>query len=411
MHAEMVSGSLSQAEVTPSSILHVTTTVKYKTSPEDDASDSHLVAKVWFMIVQANIYAIRYWIEYVAVPFATYYNHGHIAADGKISNDGVRIVRNVQYGNLPGECMDILSPTQSPSLSKRESVIYIHGGGFVSVHRGVMNHSITPLVRAGFTVYSIDYPLAPEFKYPMPIISIIRCLAFIKARYGVDSVKIVADSAGGCLASMAVGAVCNPSKDWHPLVKEHLQPANLPVIAGVALLYSICDTESWLTAPSLSLYGHFQNAIISFCLSQYRTSRRDKISICDNLDKLDAYPPTLLLCGDMDPLQHSHTLFESHLIARKVRTTKLVMSGFHGFHGLPAPFSLGLWRTTVFPANCAIIKWLCNGSDHRVPILPPRSWAEYNFTLLIVLGLVHVLAVYAMSLVLDPAVWSPFSLP
>ena len=43
-------------------------------------------------------------------------------------------------------------------------MVYVHGGGWVCVNREVLMQSVTPFARAGFVVYSIDYPLAPENK-------------------------------------------------------------------------------------------------------------------------------------------------------------------------------------------------------------------------------------------------------
>ena len=353
------------------------------------SSWDYIFGELSFLIIRAYVYGIRYWIYYVAVPFAHYYNMTHLASDGKVSNEGVSIKRNVVYGDIPGESMDVLSPSAPDDF-----ILYVHGGGFVSVHRAVVNHSITPFVRAGFTVFSMDYPLAPNFKFPVPIVSVIKCLGYIKANFRVSRVKIVADSAGGCLASMAVGAIANPTRNWDPDILSALQSTDLPEVDRIVLLYTICDESSWDEPVHQFLSDRVQSRIMRFCLAQYRASPDIKVCISENIDKLDTYPATLLMCGHRDPLQLSHKIFHEALESIGVESRNIVVDGFHGFHGLPPPFSFGLWRTTVFPANCMLIPWLRNGCLKRVPTLPPVSWREYDVHLLVVLLFVHVALLY-----------------
>ena len=356
-----------------------------------------VVRRFIFAIANAYMLCIRYWIQYIAVPFGRYYNWTHLASDGMKCSHGVCVERNVSYGSLRGEQMDVLSPTAEYSVGDNAiPVLYVHGGGFVCVHRGVMNHSVTPLVRAGFTVYSIDYPLSPEHKYPVPVISILRALHFLKTECGIEKVKIVADSAGGTLAVKAVAVIHNPLAAWHPLLKEALKEMEFPQIDQVALLYTIFDIDSWKFSDSLSLYGIFQNAILSYCMHQFRSVESDKVTIIENVEKVASFPPTFLLCGHSDPLQGSHSVFANHLESIRVPVHSLVMNGFHGFHGLPAPFSFGLWRSTVFPANIELIKWLTNNDLARIP--PPlpltRIKGEYDMSLLIVIAIVHAIGAY-----------------
>ena len=72
--------------------------------------------------------------------------------------------------------MDILSPISpskcfvSDSKSVRSTpVIYAHGGAHMCVRRSILHHSMTPLARCGLTVYSVEYPLSPEAKYPVAV--------------------------------------------------------------------------------------------------------------------------------------------------------------------------------------------------------------------------------------------------
>ena len=348
----------------------------------------------FLLLVRIVLVAIRTWIDYVAVPLSMYFNAIHLASDGRRSSEGVDITRNVVYGDLRGESMDVLRP--SGTNDPRNSILYVHGGGFVSVHRAVLNHSMTPLVRAGFTVFSIDYPLAPEFKHPTAIVSVLKALSYLKTERGVESVHLIGDSAGGCLVSMAVAALSNQDKSWDVRINDFMKQNSFPEVHGVSLLYSICDEDSWSDRDDHSYMNRMIAGILRTCIALYKSSPEERVTIADNFDKVEKFPPTFLLCGNTDLLTYSHEVFEQHLSSIGSEVKSVVTQGFHGYHGLPVPFSFGVWRTTVFPATCELIRWLTGGDEKRVPSLPPRSMAEYDFHLLIFLCLLHLIPFFVI---------------
>lgn len=352
-----------------------------------------LVAGLILSCICAVLYAIRTWIDYVAVPFSVYFNAFHLACDGRRSSDGVAFRRNINYGDVFNENADMLEPKDCEQVpaSQRKYILYVHGGGFVSVHRAVLNHSMTPLVRAGFTVFSIDYPLAPMYRYPTAIISVLKALAFLRLEYGVQSVQIIGDSAGGNLVSMAAGILSNPDGEWDARIRDFVAVNSLPTIESVSLMYSICDRDSWADRSDNSVLNTVMSGVLQVCLGLYQSSEDDKVTVACNFDKIVFFPPTFLLCGNTDLLSYSHDVFEAHLQSISVPVRSVVTKGFHGYHGLPVPFSFGLWRTTVFPATCELIRWLTKDDESRVPVLPPRSVFEYDVHLLIILFVLHVI--------------------
>ena len=89
------------------------------------------------------------------------------------------------------------------------AAILIHGGGF---DEGSKSTNVKPLfdllASAGFAWFSIDYRMAPEFRFPQASEDVNSAIRWVKtnaATYHVDAAKIVliGESAGGYLANYA----------------------------------------------------------------------------------------------------------------------------------------------------------------------------------------------------------------
>jgi alpha-L-fucosidase 2 len=89
------------------------------------------------------------------------------------------------------------------------AAILVHGGGFDAGNRATnMSPTFQPLADAGFAWFSIDYRMAPEFRFPQAKADIDTAIKWVKANaktYKVDTSKIVlsGESAGGYLVNYA----------------------------------------------------------------------------------------------------------------------------------------------------------------------------------------------------------------
>lgn len=87
------------------------------------------------------------------------------------------------------------------------TVVIVHGGGF---ERGDKQTYVPPLfeplTKAGFTWFTINYRMHPQFRFPAPVDDIEAAIRFVKAHareYKVDLSRVVlmGESAGGALVS------------------------------------------------------------------------------------------------------------------------------------------------------------------------------------------------------------------
>ncbi|XUX00886.1 MAG: alpha/beta hydrolase [Dehalogenimonas sp.] len=88
------------------------------------------------------------------------------------------------------------------------AIIYVHGGGWVGGDKNEIPPGYTgELTSRGYLVASINYRLAPTYKFPAPIEDVKCAVRFLRAKatdYGIDPARIGAmgASAGGHLVSL-----------------------------------------------------------------------------------------------------------------------------------------------------------------------------------------------------------------
>jgi len=87
------------------------------------------------------------------------------------------------------------------------TAIIVHGGGFARGDKQTYVPPLfEPLTQAGFTWFTINYRMHPQFKFPAPVDDIEAAIAYVKAHaeeYKVDlsRVVLIGESAGGALVS------------------------------------------------------------------------------------------------------------------------------------------------------------------------------------------------------------------
>ena len=130
------------------------------------------------------------------------------------------------------------------------AAILVHGGGWVAGDKQqYITYLFQPLTDAGFAWFSINYRLAPQFKFPADADDVEAAIRFVKAnasKYKVDTrrMALIGESAGGHLVSY-VGARNRP--DAH--------------VAAVVSMYGVHDfitaAIEWKPFPHevLDLFG------------------------------------------------------------------------------------------------------------------------------------------------------------
>lgn len=108
---------------------------------------------------------------------------------------------DVSYGNSERQKLDIYVNNRSD-----KTLIYIHGGGLVNGDKKAAQDFRDGLIKAGFSVISVNYSLYPKAKFPDYIKDVALALHFIKENgdiYGYGkNLYICGGSAGAFIAAM-----------------------------------------------------------------------------------------------------------------------------------------------------------------------------------------------------------------
>ncbi len=226
-------------------------------------------------------------------------------------------------------------------------IIFFHDGGWIlgnmrkcaAVCSNICNTT-------GATVLAVDYRLAPQFKFPIPLEDCYS--AFLWAAQGARYWKVDPDKIyvmGNCVGGNLAASVCRLARDRKG-----------PKIAGQILLSPVTDgrmrTEShdkFSDCPTLS------SKSMKFFIQSY--SREPK----DILDPLfspllakdhSRLPEALIICGEFDPLLDDSMLYAEALSSADTPAKCLVAKGmYHSF--IDFPYLEG-WKDSMYAVSTFI---------------------------------------------------------
>ncbi len=131
-------------------------------------------------------------------------------AAGALRAAAEKVDRDVTYGQAGGTDLklDLYYP-KADSKKPRAIAVYVHGGGWTGGDKagGAGALAIPELLKRGYLVASINYRLAPQFKFPAQIEDCKCAIRFLRAsakKYDLDPnrIGVFGSSAGGHLVAL-----------------------------------------------------------------------------------------------------------------------------------------------------------------------------------------------------------------
>lgn len=215
---------------------------------------------------------------------------------------GVVEIRDQQYRSGDSKArLDVYFPESSSG--PMPTVIWTHGGAWIS---GDKNHYSTYyrlIAAAGFTVVSLDYSLGPEHKYPTAVHELNDVHAYLlanAARLHVDPARIAlaGDSAGAQLSSQLAAVITDPAFARQVAIVPALRPDQL---RAVVLDCGIYDVRRMTGGPGIAGWGANQSIWAYTGTKDFANSAA--VEQMSTLFHVTAqFPPTFLTGGNADPL-------------------------------------------------------------------------------------------------------------
>ncbi len=220
------------------------------------------------------------------------------------------------------------TPT-TPASGPRPVIVYYHGGGWVIASPEVYEASSIALAQGtGAIVVSVDYRLAPEFKFPTAHMDAYAAYKWVKQNAASlngnpAKVAVAGESAGG---NMAI------------TVSVMARDSNLALPVHILSVYPVAN--NFLNTESYNQYADampLSRPLVMWFVDKYFRTPVDGgsylISLTDVTD-LRGLPPVTIIGAEIDPLQTEGQQLADKLQREGVPVTYMLYKGVtHEFFG------------------------------------------------------------------------------
>jgi acetyl esterase/lipase len=231
-------------------------------------------------------------------------------------NASLRVMEGIPY--LEGDdglTLDVFTPAEEGEALP--TVVWIHGGAWISGSSADVDPYMRILADAGYTAIAVNYTLGPEAIYPTAVRQLNDAFAYIDAHadeLSVDpsTIVIAGDSAGGQLASQMATLSTNP--EYAELMD--MRPAlAADQIAGVILNCGVYDMRAMTELPGIVGWG-FKIALWSYTGTKEWAAESPGATMSTIEFVTSDFPPTYISGGNGDGL----TWLEGIPMAQRLRS-------------------------------------------------------------------------------------------
>lgn len=217
---------------------------------------------------------------------------------------------------------------------EKPAIVHIHGGGYISLTAEQCSVPyIASVARTGVQILTIDYRLAPEHPYPLPLNDCWAALRWVydnAASLSIDPARIalMGESAGGGL----VAALTLKARD----------AALSPPIAKQILIYPMLDDRTITNhAGDLAFWTEIDNITgwMAYLGPDAGTDKIEAYAAPARVESVVGLPPLYLDCPQLDIFVHEGLEYVRRFVAADIPTECHIYPGLpHGFEAF-APLS------------------------------------------------------------------------
>lgn len=247
----------------------------------------------------------------------------------------VTTITNQSYRSHDSDAkLDVYFPENSSAGQRLPTIIWTHGGAWLSGDKGDAGAYFKLLAAEGYTVIAPNYSLAPNHRYPTAVHQLNDAHAYVQsnaARFHVDTNKffLAGDSAGSQLSSQMAAIITNPAYAREMSITPALKPAQLRgVILNCGIYQMRGLTQPDPTLPKIVGWGDdvsvwaysgtkdFSDPVINQMSAYYHVT--------------SDFPAAYISGGNGDPLTKAQSVpFAAKLESLHVNVTKLFYADNH----------------------------------------------------------------------------------
>jgi acetyl esterase len=228
---------------------------------------------------------------------------------------GITVVHDIRYRSGDKDAkLDVYFPKATRGVLP--TIVWTHGGGFVSGSKEQESNYYRILANQGFVVVGISYSLAPEKNYPVPVRQLNAALGFLRnhaTKYHIarNDLFLAGDSAGSQIAAQEATILTSPSYARRLGID--------PVVPSFSIAGAILNCGPYdlnLARKSSSQYGQFMKIVLWSYLGK-KDFLDDKdlasASVTDYVGK--HFPPAFITAGNGDPLESQSKALAAKLVS------------------------------------------------------------------------------------------------
>jgi len=212
------------------------------------------------------------------------------------------------------------------------AMLWIHGGGYVIGEAKNDDLIVSGYVKSvGCAVVSVDYRLAPEHPFPVPLND---CYSALKWVFD-NSAELMIDPARIAIAGQSAGAGLTAGLAQLARDRNELQ------VIFQLLIYPMLDDRNILqadeTIPDTILWTRANNLFgwRAYLGQEPGTDNTPKYASPGRTNTLEGLPPTYMMIGDLDLFLEENIEYAKRLIRAGVPTDMHIYKGaFHGFDSM-----------------------------------------------------------------------------
>ena len=284
----------------------------------------HIKKKSIYLLVTLVIILAAIWIAFIVSPWPsallvrrTFNKEGVRVNDAlkKHVTTQVQSFLNLKYDSNDADArFDLYLPEKIAPQEKLITLIWVHGGGWLSGSKDQVANYCRIIASAGYAVIALDYSLAPAYQYPTPVQQVNTALAYLSAHTKkfpqIDPSRFIlaGDSGGAQIAAQVANLIYVPSYAAALNIQPGIRSAQLP---GVVLYCGLYTTRNLRIDGTT---GDFMKTILWAYSGKKNFEDDSNFATASVIDYVtDSFPSSFISVGNKDFLAQ-----DSYQLARRL---------------------------------------------------------------------------------------------